>query len=403
MDGQHLSKFLRQNELTTDDGQGVSHYVMSGQLGGKLYVSLGLNDEFLEAYGRDLLSGRGMSLVERRSPTFKLHFDVDIKGHLDDADLRRVASLIVDAVAPHYGATGGVVCHSVQRSEPSRRVSSSLHVIFPSVVVDDARAHWVRSSVVARCASELAHLSLDFEDVIDARIFCENGFRMIGSDKVKKCGTCAGRGRGLCVACGRRGFQREDKMYTPWLVVGPSELDESILFGNLAYAAKVCGIRTRLPLSDTRLPLPREAPAKRRRVESSQQVRLPERLRHALERDLRRLHHKYSELILTRVLKCVHSLGVTYILKVGGPGSKFCQNKAGEHASSTIYFVLSKQGLRQRCYCKKSCLRLYGPCDTFASDLKVASPEALELFDGHGLVLNANVDDLCSAVQGRRR
>lgn len=59
-----------------------------------------------------------------------------------------------------------------------------------------------------------------------------------------------------------------------------------------------------------------------------------------------------------------------YILNVKGSGSKYCMNKRGDHSSNTIYFVFTRGGLRQKCFCSKTDLRVTGKaCADYASEL----------------------------------
>lgn len=48
------------------------------------------------------------------------------------------------------------------------------------------------------------------------------------------------------------------------------------------------------------------------------------------------------------------------VVRVSGQGSKFCQNKGGEHTSNSVYFCISKNGITQMCHSGKDTPGLSG-------------------------------------------
>jgi hypothetical protein len=58
---------------------------------------------------------------------------------------------------------------------------------------------------------------------------------------------------------------------------------------------------------------------------------------------------------------------VSFWVRVSGFGSRFCLNKGSEHSSSTIYFVITQNGISQKCFCKKNDQRHSGSCSKFTS------------------------------------
>lgn len=410
MHGTHLAKFIRRHGCLTSDAKTASHLLMTGYQGGKLAVPDELHEEFLDAYGRDLLEGSRISLVERRTvECFRLHFDVDVGLDLCDEDLRRLAGCVVEAVSAYYeGAC--VVCASMRFSDRTQRAASSLHLIYPAVFVDDARAQWVRRAVVAKCASSLVDLPLDFEKVLDACIYGSNGFRMLGSDKAKRCQHCSKRGSALCSACGRHGFTYEDRVYLPWCVLPADDGAQALLLSNLAYAAKACSVRAQAQrLSDAKVPAPSccevsSSSSKRRRVDSASRADLAENVRQQLELDLRAFAQEYGDIELRAgTFKQLSQGSSTYLLKVHGPGSHYCMNKGGSHGSSTVYFVLSSDGsLRQYCYSKKPVEYAHGLCSAYRSPARRASALVVEaLCGGHRRLLDADLELLCRAAGPR--
>lgn len=41
---------------------------------------------------------------------------------------------------------------------------------------------------------------------------------------------------------------------------------------------------------------------------------------------------------------------ITTVIRVGGEGSTYCQNKGEEHSRNSVYFSLSQEGIRQKCF-----------------------------------------------------
>lgn len=60
-----------------------------------------------------------------------------------------------------------------------------------------------------------------------------------------------------------------------------------------------------------------------------------------------------------------------FLICVSGPGSNFCLNLNGDHASNTVYFIINESGIRQKCHCKCEVLRPSGiMCKDYTSETK---------------------------------
>ena len=70
-----------------------------------------------------------------------------------------------------------------------------------------------------------------------------------------------------------------------------------------------------------------------------------------------------------------------YILNVRGEGSNFCINKGDDHTSSSIYFIFSQAGIRQKCFCKKDIARYPSGvgCNNWESSIMVAPLDKLKV------------------------
>lgn len=64
----------------------------------------------------------------------------------------------------------------------------------------------------------------------------------------------------------------------------------------------------------------------------------------------------------------------TYVVRVGGEGSRFCLNKGSEHTSNSVYFCIWKTGVYQMCHSGKDTVRSGGKvCKRFRSHAKELS------------------------------
>lgn len=82
----------------------------------------------------------------------------------------------------------------------------------------------------------------------------------------------------------------------------------------------------------------------------------------------------------------------SFVVRVSGQGSKFCQNKGDEHATNSVYFCISKTGICQMCHSGKDTPGLSGKvCKRYhshAKDVPVALSRRL-FAEGFGLNMDA--------------
>jgi len=77
----------------------------------------------------------------------------------------------------------------------------------------------------------------------------------------------------------------------------------------------------------------------------------------------------YAEIEVNDIIFNVTTKGRpnSYLVCVGGFGSGYCMNKNADHNSNNIYFVITKEGVSQRCHCKCHIDRADGECRNFKS------------------------------------
>lgn len=73
----------------------------------------------------------------------------------------------------------------------------------------------------------------------------------------------------------------------------------------------------------------------------------------------------------------------SYLVLVNGFGSSYCMNKGDSHNSNKIYFIITKDGIQQRCHCTCKIDRKNGYCATFKSTIyELPFPVMKKLFPG---------------------
>ena len=380
-----LLRFLRKNRflVAPNSGGELTHTLMDG---GNVSLPDSATAGFMAAYGEDLLHGNTLCVVERRTPVFKMHFDLDLKGlHSQDSCLGLVQTIwkAVSACAPSAPekTLRMVVCAPF--SQGGARSSPGLHLIFPWLQVHSGIALRLRDRVLAALQRD-SPLEEDWSSVVDKCVLTSNGFRMVGSHKCKVCPSCCNlsQNRPFCSTCTRTGKLFEDHVYWPWLVVPVSEkhLLRS-LQQNAAFATHICS--TRVPSGMQRVcpelgsPEPANLSSPKARS-GTQAVTLDTALAESLLTNLGLHHPVYNDVLVTGVESIGSEFDPALLVKVRGPGSCFCQNKGGEHASSTVFFVVSDRGVAQKCNSRKSTRYGGGFCEGYLSAWTAAVGPVLE-------------------------
>ena len=366
-----LLTFLKRGGfLVRGEVRELTHTLMDGCCGGRVALPDAAAAGFFAAYGADLRRPtRALCVVERRSAVFKLHFDVDFAELHGQAEIDAFLTLCSLVVASHFEPEGreaeGLAC-AVLGDDRETRQGPGLHLVFPWAHLDAAAAQAVRGALVAACAHQLPWCP-DWGKALDGCVLAGSGFRMVGADKSKSCGACGDRAeaRPFCAGCKGKGRVRVGKIYWPWRALGGAERLLRDARANDAHGARLCSVR--LPadarVSASLLVRPPRAPP---RAWTCGRLALPAESRELLLAMLRGLHAKYAQLEIQAVEQFESE--ETLRIRVRGPGCRFCMNKASEHSSQSVYFLVSSEGSVQRCFSRKSTLRSGGcSCPSFSS------------------------------------
>lgn len=393
--------------------------------GGRLFVPDANNREFLMRFARALFEMEWVYLVERKTkPTFYMMLEWDIKMAGDRAlspeelnSLVRIVQTKVMAVA--YPDKGEAV-HAVVLTAPPKRVElddgspatqSGVHMIW-KVVVDIPTAWLLRSWMLRELESaNVIPLAVRWSEAFDSCIYEENGLRLPGSRKAGTCPSCKGRRKQSadgwdqgCDACQGSGKVDLGRPYALVYVAGPDgeplwdrtrKCTEDVAAMIMAATIRVVPPEPEawpiaFPSEDLRKSLVSAYASDKKEAKAGKQKKKTAAAAEAVVfADDSRKKKQQEELVDVAPSDPVFEAVSAYLasefngtpmlkhLKRGKTGDSFiantnchyCENKGGEHNSSTVYYILKPSGCVQRCFCKKDAVQPAGlvSCTQFTS------------------------------------
>jgi hypothetical protein len=372
-----------------------THMAMDG--GGSYCVPPEALGDLYHAYGLDLVSGKTLFLIERNTPIFVLHFDIDFHSLVDEERTEEFLHVLCAAVNDYFtNIKKAIVCAILDKE--GRRTGFGLHIIFPTAFVDTAMACAIWAGVVARCEEKLPWGMEAWGTTVDVAVLREKGsLRMVGSDKSKRCDQCSNdpHRKKCCAYCDGKGSIALGKIYWPWRMLPETDATREDLENmrlNRPHAARRCSIQsTRLKCSED-FQVPEGAPrpfeqSKRGFTRYDEGFKLPKKGNlttlsitpeqlDALTQAIRSYDASFSQL----VVKDTHRLPGRCWVRVRGFNDRFCLNKCGLHNSSQVYFELSERGFCQRCFSRKAEARAGGwKCCEFKGPMKLMPPVLVAL------------------------
>lgn len=306
---------------------------------------------------------------------------------------------------------------------------TGVHLVFPYLYVSKTQALYMVEAAAVALEAEMGQrgqvkiLEEDgspkryawqnsWEDVCDKLVHLQGNLRLPYSDKPMKCKDCDSNPackRGSKSLCGDPScvYQRkpENRVYTPKMILKLNGNTDDVmlqtLLANPYRPIRMTSVRTSLtsttpgfaPFEGCTMP-PELVGGK---VSKKPKKRKPkEATVHRGDKSYLEESDKRCKIMLDLVRKCdphyakalfqscfysdMASGARRYLFHIRGEGSNYCLNKADDHHSSTVYFVFSKAGIRQRCFCRKTVPRISGePCSKYSSDLMVAPLDKLSI------------------------
>jgi hypothetical protein len=422
----------------------TTHYRMDG---GKLAIDPILMDEFLKQYADALDRGESLSIVERRTDIYKMHFDLDVLDHnpWTEVDINWTLQEIRVAMAECFPSDKQLF-RAVVLVAPPKDVNgmwkTGVHVVYPDLQVDSTMGLTLRKVAVMRLNKIQRRLEPlnAWDDVLDRSVHVANGLRMVGSVKMSKCSQCASKRKRmknvgfdkfvLCDDCSGRTMCNDGRAYIAFLLLdsfgnkdveGTEEMRQ-----NRYHCVKLSSIRCFSPVGLSRNPdfvLPPgiswEDPGAVKStsgkggalVISRKEFRNKDKKQHVagnnqlipiLEQFLSSsplmaqmswscAGNPYQDVSIVKVLYTK----VNFLVNIEGPGSTYCNNKNGFHNSSKVYFEIRSKHLVQRCFCTKSAASEGVSCKEYKSrPVKLPEDLRLLLFPSSSKTLDVTVDQL---------
>ena len=317
----------------------ATHLLMNG---GRLTVPDDHSGTFLNIYFNAILRGEKLSIVELKTPLFRLFFDIDARipcGAM--TDFRPIFAELCDAVHDFWVLNEGakmIVCSAPSKEHPDdtkygNHTKLGFHIYFPSISVNAPIALAFRDTLLQRLESVFPNFCLnEWNDVIDQSVFKQSGLRAVYS--------CKGA--------------HEDRAYVPLLYkdhgAGLTMVQETLTPQDKRAFVHECSIRTFNTVltpcaggQDTIADQP--GVHKVGGIVTGRSVAL-DVYADVLPKVKEALPKQYENSRFVGIFKADHAVMLR-------SSSRYCQNVGREHRTSTVYFCVTRRGVCQKCYCRK--------------------------------------------------
>ena len=249
-----------------DDDREVTHLCLDG---GKLSVPFKSVPFLHKKIGADISKGIRNYLVERRTPVFKFHADLDIfeptiKPYIDilawikDDMLNVLRQFYPQLVTSNFKELTVLVCTTEAKTGVEKYGTTydkvGVHLLFPWLLTDTDSSMMLRSAFIQYFISKYQERQdgyNEWADVFDKTVYVSNGLRMVGCGKMERCKACKGQyndsggcSDGLCGGKGKYDVGRVYKIQTVLNGDGTQndELLEELLEDEICMT-NVCSIR----------------------------------------------------------------------------------------------------------------------------------------------------------------
>lgn len=417
------------------DDRAVTYLDMSGKKGGQLCIEEGLMEQrFVEAYSKSMLHGQSHFICEKKTEFFNMFYDIDEKNFSVKSERRnrnKYAQVLQEDIKRFYPSIepddpffdcfvstptsidgNDFECYrEVCNSTGNSYLKCGMHVHFPNIVVDRHQALLIRESGLSilerRIPFEKDSNIAGWEEVIDSCVYDANGLRMLGSCKCAICSVCKRnpKKRPNCKKCNGVGKEYIQRRYMIHLVLlADGTIDEEMrdrLYTDWETAIDMVTIRSCERAPDSRFVRYSGCPSYKSELNSVLGRKKVRRFKvdEASSKDLG-ITTKSRSLDITesrnQVLKSViKKLGGDMdayanieikdavfwgddnrqlCVRVTGEGSNWCPNVKRDHSSNTVYFVVTPEYAKVKCWSKKKCSHYQ------SSVVTLSQYEALMLF-----------------------
>ena len=249
-----------------NDDREVTHLCLDG---GKISVPFESVPFLHRKVGADISKGIRNYLVERRTPVFKFHADLDIfeptvKDYagtiawIKDDMLNVLRQFYPQLATSNFKELTALVCTTEAKLGVEKYGTVydkvGIHLLFPWLLVDTDSSMMLRSAFIQYFTAKYEERQdgyNEWADVFDKTVYVSNGLRMVGCGKMERCKVCKGQYNedghcddGLCDGKGKYDVGRVYKIQTVINGDGTEndELLEELLEDEICMT-NVCSIR----------------------------------------------------------------------------------------------------------------------------------------------------------------
>lgn len=315
---------------------------------GKCFVPETMTNTFNNMYANMVVKGVDQYIIEQKTRIFRYLIDLDISRELEESVLHAVLVTIYKTAFAFFRVESPVVvCTREPQREPAYK--TGIHLFWENVFTDAKDCLALRKQLVHTCRQEFPDL-LDWDKTIDSSIYKANGIRMIGSKK-----------------------KDLSNVYMPKYVLHPSGDIISILEPLTEFKKWVSKTSIRYTGQKS---YSLEMDAQTSDVsEDMEETYLARK-----NPNLKKISLASIAEAIPSILSCwshysnSHITGAFYNEDTKHyylrSDSKYCMNKIGGcHHNNNIYFTVSKDYVRQRCFCRCQTMegRRHGFCENYFS------------------------------------
>ncbi len=431
----NVKKWILQNGffIKNGDDRPYTHLLLDG---GKIHIPYKRLTEFRRKYAASIYMGEKNYMCECRTNIFKFFVDLDFEDteKVPDDVMKQyvidIQHVLVDFFKndnnPEIQDSDFTVLVATTTTKNITKngkdyIKTACHPIWPKLYVNQKVAMIIRKALIQFFESKYGERHPDnlWKDVFDPTVYTSNGLRMIGSYKMSWCKVC-NRGRNkddFCELCFGNGKIHENRTYMVTDVLdlyGNSNTDYlQQLEKDIVQMVTDSSIVT--DLNYMVHSLPEEYPewydpnkfefddtatlkTKAKKAYPFGNRRTPDDELGAKELNLRKpisanddkfkklerfikntMPDVYKNIAILDVHICNDGDEYYYVARTN---SRFCMNVSRHHNSSTIFFLINRYGVYQKCFCRKETTngRKFGICKKYASQRRPLTEEIRRLF-----------------------
>lgn len=393
-------------------------------VGGILGIPSEKEDDFLECYANYILFGATAWFVERPTKITRMFMDFDFnqKTSLSFQEIDCLGFIVQQEIKKFFPgvSSNDPALHLIVSTTSPKPIlldkTSGLTGIKTGVhmhwgfYADFERAMNIRESLKAVCTKEGGKRPFPcntWEQVIDCSIWSPSGggLRMMGSDKAKLCKACDKKKKNekMCEVClGEKGINEGRPYHALYVMdiqgnrVLEKEKEYKLNFGALVKDTKIRTNFTELP-AEPKFVIPEGAPLyideKLQKEKKVKRIVLDEngkKIVQQKDKDLRGQNieitnsdrewdaieefitkyslEKYKNSYVSQITTDISRK--SYQVHIKGELSRYCHNISREHSSNRIYFIITVDGMVQRCHDSDDSQEMkFGPCKDYKSAL----------------------------------